>query len=83
MYRVLEHRLSRIATEEMFAPWPCKNGFRMATIGEPTREQSFEQYEPPRVLCSQVVWLVAMMAGVFEACQLVSRSRGGMWPISP
>ena len=39
--------------------------------------------ESPRVLCSQVVWLVAMMAGVFEARQLASRSRGGMWPISP
>ena len=35
-------------------------------------------FEPPRGACSQVVWVVAMMAGVFEACQLASCSRGGM-----
>jgi hypothetical protein len=39
--------------------------------------------EPPRVACSQVVWVVAVMAELFEACQWASRSRGGMWPISP
>jgi len=46
-------------------------------------EFAAESIEAPRVLCSQVVWLVAMTAGVFEACQLASRSRGVMWPISP